>query len=162
MVGRQDVATIHGCASKGLSCIFVAFFVENNVLNCSLFSNKSIWNCLSSWERTRDKMNMDYTCFISELKTHPECKSFTNSSQNQKGSAVWKHLESQNSSPSHIRTNTLISSNSSSTPYQERSSLLQPWHALVQWEPTGPCKDMPGRKKCCSMSFLPGCREGGV
>lgn len=94
---------------------------------------------------------MNYTCFTSQLKTHPECKSFTNSSQNQQGSVVWKHLQSQNSSPSHIDANTLISSNSFSSPYQERSSLLQPWHAHVQWEPAGPCKDTEGAALC---SFL--------
>lgn len=106
--------------------VLMHLFGENNVLNCCLFSNKSIWNYLCSWGRTGDKMNTDYTCFTSELKAHPECKSFTNSSQNQQGSVVWKRLQSQNSSPSHIHTNTLISSNSSSPPYQERSSLLQP------------------------------------
>lgn len=45
MVGRQ------GAASKGLSCLN-ALFGENNVLNCSLFSNKSIWNYLSIWGKT--------------------------------------------------------------------------------------------------------------
>lgn len=91
--------------------VLMHLFGENNVLHCSLFSTKSIWNYLSCWERTEDKMNTDYTCFTSKLNTHPQCKSFMTSSQNKQGSVVRKHLQSQNSSPSHIHTNTLISSN---------------------------------------------------
>jgi len=54
----------------------------------SLFSNKAIWKYLSSWGRTGDVMNMDYAYFTLDLKTQPECKSFTNRSRKQQGSVI--------------------------------------------------------------------------